>query len=45
MQWGLAEPCQGEAADHSEVQHAATEGIWKEDVDCLILWTLFWILN
>ena len=44
-QWGLAEPCQGEAADHSEVQHAATEGIWKEDVDCLILWTLFWILN
>ena len=40
-----AEPCQGGAADPSEVQQAAAVAIWKEDVDCLILWTLFWILN
>ena len=28
-QEGLTEPCQGGAAHHSEVQHAAAEAIWN----------------
>ena len=44
-QEGLTEPCQGGAAHHSEVQHAAAEAIWNQHVDCLILWTLFWNLK
>ena len=39
------EHCQDRAADHCEVQRAAAEGIWRENVDCLVLWTLFWVLN